>query len=142
MIERLEGRLSPISWLHSMNLNPRTASFLFTDLGDSTPLWENHAAVMQALSARHDALIREVIEVHPIECFAYIALERGQYERASRLLGASGNALEQANMKSAAPHEIAELDQAMERLAKAMGEEERDTVLAEGEKERLAAWLG
>ena len=45
-------------------------------------------------------------------------------------------------MKSAAPHEIAELDQAMERLAKAMGEEERDTVLAEGEKERLAAWLG
>jgi non-specific serine/threonine protein kinase len=69
---------------------------------------------------------------HQIECFAYIALERGQHEHAARLLGAAGNAREQSHMLSTAPHEIAELGQAMERLAEAMGEEERDKALAEG----------
>ena len=69
---------------------------------------------------------------HQVECFAYIALERGQYAHAALLLGAAGNAREQKNMLSTAPHEIAELEQALERLAAAMGEEERDGAMAEG----------
>jgi len=69
---------------------------------------------------------------HQVECFAYIALERGQYERAARLLGAAGYAREKADMSSTIPHEIAELDAAMKRLMETMGEEERDRSLAAG----------
>jgi predicted ATPase/class 3 adenylate cyclase len=47
-----------------MNPNPRTATFLFTDLENSTPLWENHPALMQELAAQHDTLMREAIEAH------------------------------------------------------------------------------
>jgi predicted ATPase/class 3 adenylate cyclase len=48
----------------TMNSSPRTDTFLFTDLENSTPLWENHPALMQELAARHDALMRKVIEEH------------------------------------------------------------------------------
>lgn len=47
-----------------MSSNPRTLTFLFTDLENSTPLWEKHPDLMQELAARHDALIREAIEAH------------------------------------------------------------------------------
>jgi predicted ATPase/class 3 adenylate cyclase len=47
-----------------MNSNPGIATFLFTDLESSTPLWENHPELMPELSARHDAIMREAIEVH------------------------------------------------------------------------------
>ncbi len=47
-----------------MRSNPHTVTFLFTDLEDSTPLWENHPDVMQELAARHDALLRAAIEAH------------------------------------------------------------------------------
>jgi class 3 adenylate cyclase/DNA-binding SARP family transcriptional activator len=47
-----------------MSSNPRTAAFLFTDLEDSTPLWEGHPVLMQKLAARHDTLLREAIEAH------------------------------------------------------------------------------
>jgi predicted ATPase/class 3 adenylate cyclase len=47
-----------------MSSNPRTATFLFTDLENSTPLWENHPALMQELAARHDTLLQEAIEGH------------------------------------------------------------------------------
>ncbi len=69
---------------------------------------------------------------HQIECFAYIAIERGQYGRAARLLGAAGNARQQLNAVSEAPNEIAELEQAMKRLAEELGEGERDKALASG----------
>ena len=42
--------------------NPLT--FLFTDLENSTPLWEKFPDEMQQASARHDALLRTVIETH------------------------------------------------------------------------------
>lgn len=44
--------------------NPLTATFLFTDLENSTPLWENHPRLMHDLSARHDMLMRQAIEAH------------------------------------------------------------------------------
>ncbi len=74
---------------------------------------------------------------HQVECFAYMALERGQYERAAMLLGAAGIAREKANMLSNIPHEIAELDAAMQRLLEAMDEEERDRALAAGRQMSL-----
>lgn len=39
-------------------------TFLFTDLENSTPLWEKFPIDMQRASARHDALLREVIDQH------------------------------------------------------------------------------
>jgi predicted ATPase/class 3 adenylate cyclase len=42
----------------------KPATFLFTDLENSTTLWERSPDDMQQASARHDALMREVIEHH------------------------------------------------------------------------------
>jgi class 3 adenylate cyclase len=39
-------------------------TFLFTNLENSTPLWERFPDDTQQASARHDALIREIIELH------------------------------------------------------------------------------
>jgi class 3 adenylate cyclase len=47
-----------------MSANPRTTTFLFTDLENSTPLWEKHPDLMQGLAARHDALLRDAIAAH------------------------------------------------------------------------------
>ena len=64
MAERLRHRLSPRYSLEAMSSILRTATFLFTDLENSTPLWENHPNLMQELAARHDVLIRVAIEAH------------------------------------------------------------------------------
>jgi predicted ATPase/class 3 adenylate cyclase len=39
-------------------------TFLFTDLENSTPLWEKFPDEMQRVSARHDALLRDIIEMN------------------------------------------------------------------------------
>jgi class 3 adenylate cyclase len=39
-------------------------TFLFTDLENSTPLWEKYPDLMQEVSARHDALLRAAFEAH------------------------------------------------------------------------------
>ncbi len=41
-----------------------TVTFLFTDIEGSTTRWEQQRAAMQAALARHDAILREVIEAH------------------------------------------------------------------------------
>ena len=41
-----------------------TVTFLFTDIEGSTQLWERHPRAMQAVLARHDALLRLAIEAH------------------------------------------------------------------------------
>ncbi len=41
-----------------------TVTFLFTDLEDSTPLWDEHPTEMSAALARHDALLRAAIAKH------------------------------------------------------------------------------
>jgi hypothetical protein len=67
-----------------------------------------------------------------VECFAFIAMARGRHGRAAELLGASRKAREAVNAVSENPEEIEELALAMEQLAEALGEEERDRALAEG----------
>ena len=74
---------------------------------------------------------------HQIECFAYIAVARGEFERAARLLGAAANAREYLHAVSDRPDEIADMRQALEQLAAAMGERERDRALAEGKRINL-----
>ena len=39
-----------------------TVTFLFTDIEGSTQLWEKHPEAMQAVLAKHDAILREAIE--------------------------------------------------------------------------------
>ena len=58
---------------------------------------------------------------HQLECFTYIAIGRGQNERAARLLGAAMETRERLNAQSTDPTEVAELAGAMEQLAEAMG---------------------
>ena len=41
-----------------------TVTFVFTDLEDSTRLWEEHPDAMRVALARHDAILREVVEAH------------------------------------------------------------------------------
>jgi hypothetical protein len=69
---------------------------------------------------------------HQVECFAFIAIARSEYEHAARLLGAAGRAREELNAVSEDPQEIEDLALAMQQLAEAMGEEERDKALANG----------
>jgi class 3 adenylate cyclase len=38
-----------------------TVTFLFTDIEGSTRLWEQHPDAMQAVLARHDAILRQTI---------------------------------------------------------------------------------
>ncbi|HLO17204.1 MAG TPA: adenylate/guanylate cyclase domain-containing protein, partial [Anaerolineales bacterium] len=41
-----------------------TVTFLFTDIEDSTQLWEKHPEAMQDALAKHDSILREAIELH------------------------------------------------------------------------------
>ena len=42
----------------------RTVTFLFTDIEESTRLWEQHPEAMQQALAHHDSLLRQAIESH------------------------------------------------------------------------------
>jgi class 3 adenylate cyclase len=46
----------------SSNFPSGTVTFLFTDIEDSTKLWELHPQEMVAAQARHDQIMREAIE--------------------------------------------------------------------------------
>src|SRR5690349_24841304 len=41
-----------------------TVTFLFTDIEGSTQLWEKYPEVMKDALAKHDAILRQVIESH------------------------------------------------------------------------------
>src|SRR5262245_38794883 len=41
-----------------------TVTFLFTDIEGSTRLWEQHPQAMRPALARHDAILRGVVEAH------------------------------------------------------------------------------
>ena len=44
------------------NLPTGTVTFLFTDIEGSTELWEQEHTAMQDAVARHDGLLRQVVE--------------------------------------------------------------------------------
>ena len=45
-----------------MTLPSGTVTFLFTDIEDSTKLWEQHPEAMKSALAKHDSILREAIE--------------------------------------------------------------------------------
>jgi predicted ATPase/class 3 adenylate cyclase len=69
---------------------------------------------------------------HQLECFAITAIASGNNKHAARLLGRAKATREELNTPSTDPLEIFEMEQAMKQLAGAMGEVERDRVMAEG----------
>jgi class 3 adenylate cyclase len=54
----------PSSLLPVAPLPTGTLTFVFTDIEGSTQLWERHPQAMPAALARHDAILRQVIESH------------------------------------------------------------------------------
>src|SRR5260221_11117488 len=51
--------------MHGMQSFPTgTVTFLFTDIEGSTKLWEENPEMMKSALARHDALLRKIIEHH------------------------------------------------------------------------------
>jgi class 3 adenylate cyclase len=48
----------------TVTLPSGTVTFLFTDIGGSTQLWERQPEAMQAALTHHDALVRAAIEAH------------------------------------------------------------------------------
>ncbi len=79
---------------------------------------------------------------HQIECFAYIAIARKQYEHAAHLLGAAQEARQQHNSLSTESQEIADLEQAMCQLEEKMSKEQRDQNLAKGTQISLDEAVG
>jgi predicted ATPase/class 3 adenylate cyclase/DNA-binding SARP family transcriptional activator len=55
---------SPSSGVAAADLPSGTVTFLFTDLEDSTRLWEEHPETMKDALARHDAILRDAVEGH------------------------------------------------------------------------------
>ena len=79
---------------------------------------------------------------HQLECFAFIAIERGQFERAARLLGAAGEIRRRVNSPSTDPVEIGELEKALNALNEALGEAARDRLMAEGARLEMDEAVG
>jgi class 3 adenylate cyclase len=59
---------APLSWV---SLPSGTVTFLFTDIEDSTPLWERNPQAMQAALQVHHALLTQAIENHQGVAFKY-----------------------------------------------------------------------
>ena len=54
------------------NLPTGTVTFLFTDIEDSTRLWQEHPHAMQTSLARHHAILRQAIKAHNGHVFQII----------------------------------------------------------------------
>jgi tetratricopeptide (TPR) repeat protein len=69
---------------------------------------------------------------HQLECFAFLAIAKGEYTHAARLLGSAQEARHKLDSVSTDPQEIAELSEALERLTEAIGEKELDRTMDTG----------
>ena len=74
---------------------------------------------------------------HQVECFAFLAVSTGNYQRGAVLIGAAKAAREQLNAQTENPLEITDMKQAMTQLTESVGEEERDRLMVEGAKMSL-----
>ena len=48
----------------TVNLPSGTVTFLFTDIENSTKLWEGFPGAMKSILARHDEILRKAVEDH------------------------------------------------------------------------------
>ena len=71
---------------------------------------------------------------HVIECLAYIATAEGEVAHAATLIGAAAEARRGLDSPIKDPKELAEMADAMDRLAASMGAQDRDTAIAAGER--------
>lgn len=69
---------------------------------------------------------------HQLECFAYVAIARGEYEYAAQLLGAAQIARERANSPSTDRQEIEERERALRRLEVETGTDELERLIEVG----------
>jgi hypothetical protein len=69
---------------------------------------------------------------HQLECFAFIAIEHQQFERAAKLLGAAQAIREGDGGADPTPPEKIEFDLAREKLGTELGEAELEKLIKEG----------
>jgi hypothetical protein len=69
---------------------------------------------------------------HQLECFAYLAIRRENYEFAAQLLGAAEKARERTNSPSTDLQEIAEKEQALRQFEVAIGMHALDRLIQKG----------
>jgi predicted ATPase/class 3 adenylate cyclase len=70
---------------------------------------------------------------HQLECFAYLAIERGRFARAAQLLGAAQIARQRLNSPSTEEEEITEKERALRQLDIEIGINELDRLIEKGE---------
>jgi hypothetical protein len=71
---------------------------------------------------------------HQLECFAYLAINFGEPERAAKLLGAARILREHGHTESVLPWEIKEYNQAMADLERVLGADARNAAMDEGRR--------
>ncbi len=115
--------------------NRRMSAFVRSDLAH---MYRSQGRVAEAEGLYRRTILswqeqgHQTAVAHQVECFAYLAMGRGDYGRAARLLGAAQATRQRLNEPSTSPQEIAEYEAAMAEMAEAMGEAERDRAMAEG----------
>ena len=70
---------------------------------------------------------------HQLECFAFICIYQGKFEPAAILIGKARGIRRAKISESTDRREIADLNQALDQLAEALGEAERDRLMNQGE---------
>lgn len=129
------------------------ATLHFADLHDQSMLMVGKSEISHLLRRRglfDEALpvYRETIHfyqevgnsaavAHQLECFAYLAIESGEPERAARLIGAAMALREQGHSESVIPWERDELAQGLARLESMVGTAHREAAMAEGRRMSL-----
>lgn len=110
---------------------------------DLAHLFRRTGNIQEALPLYRETILRWQEEgslpavAHQLECFAYMAMIVGDHAHAARLLGRANATREELSAHSTDPLEIAEMEQAMTQLAEALGQTERDRLMAQGAQSSL-----
>ena len=115
--------------------NQRMAATVRSELAHlyrHTGRWDEAAAIYRLTILSWQEQGHQAAVAHQLECFAYIAITMGEFEKATQLLGAAQISRERTNSLSVNEREIAERDQAMSRLKEEVGANDLDRLIEKG----------
>jgi len=94
--------------------------------------WDEAAAIYRQTILTWQEQGHQAAVAHQLECFAYLAIMRGNFEYAAQLLGAAGIARERTNSLSTDQGEITEHEEAVRRLEVELGANELERLIKRG----------